>query len=123
MRRDLDLIRNLMVQMEAHPGTELRDFTAVPPDGVSQEVLDAHLRLIIESELVTGKPLETNSGLYGVFLFRITSKGHDFLELARNDTNWSRAVKELKTKALPATVGLVMDLLKKSALNAIGLSG
>lgn len=127
MQRDMDLIRDLLA---FHQSEGRAPFPIDRIDGVVE-----HTALMIEKGLLHGTindlcglmvfpvPMRVVKapGIDGeVMLFRLTWSGHDFLELARQDTLWNRA----KTRVIQAVGGLTIELLtealRRGALDALG---
>lgn len=106
MKRDDDLIRNLMLEIEDRP-----DPLYVFPQFMSMSKEDLakyyHLRLLTDEGLLqeTGK----TGGI-----FRMTSKGHDFVAAIRGDTVWA------KTKEAAGHVaGVSLSMMKDIALGYV----
>jgi hypothetical protein len=100
MRRDFDLIRDLMLKLEAlpvRPGTLISFSTnEVAVEGHTWDEIDAHLYMIYDTGYVIGDGRMPS----GEWMFRrLSPDGHDFLDSVRDQTIWS------KTKAGAATVG------------------
>ena len=102
MRRDDDRIRAMMMEMEADP-SPLHFLDADDAD----ELAYFHMRLLIDEGF-----MEEVGKAGGQF--RMTSKGHDFVQAIRDDTIWS------KTKSATAHVtGASLTILKDLALGMI----
>ncbi len=114
MKRDLDLARQLLMDIEGHgadcalsalrPGA-LRP-SALRPSAASEaeERLRYHVRLLID----TGYVKETDHPSNGVPCIRLTNAGHEFLELAYCDARW----REAKWTVLERTGSLSLTVLK-----------
>lgn len=87
MKRDLDLVRQLLFDIEAHGASCA--ITALRPnlaEGADQRIR-YHLRLLIDAQLV--KELDRDAN--GAPCVRLTNSGHELLELSRVDTRWHEA--------------------------------
>lgn len=87
MKRDLDLCRQLLADMEGHgPACAV---TALRPglSGEAEEAVRYHVRLLIDSGLA--KEVEHAAG--GAPCVRVTNSGHEFLELAHSEARWREA--------------------------------
>jgi Hypothetical protein (DUF2513) len=110
MKRDMDLIRELLLKLDdEHLDGNVY---SVKPDGLgiegrSYDELSYHLILLIDAGLLDGE-----RELSGQFTLRnITWKGHDFLDSVRDPKVWAKT----KDGALAAggfTVDLLVDLAK-----------
>ncbi len=116
MKRDIELIRNIMLQLEEHliPNSMINARNLLLYDKSSDEefqILLEHINQLLENELIEAKPLKDLSGFREFMIFRITSKGYDFLDTLRNDTVWND-VKEKASVIGGFTISLLTDLGK-----------
>jgi len=107
MKRDMDLIRRMLIEIEANDSCELTD--------VSEEIFAQHVPLLTEEQLIKGRvALESLNGPPGVqqtmAYVRLTSKGQDFLASIRDESVWN------KTKAKVAEIGGTIAFSMLSAL-------
>lgn len=115
MKRDMDLIRLRLLQIEGEePKPDLSGYT--------QEQIIYHSALLIEAELVKGIILpDPQSYPTSTVVIRLTWKGHEFLDAARNDTIWKKAGAQIKKAGGQITLALLEELLKKLGKDALGL--
>lgn len=113
MRRDADLIRELMLKLEALPTAHCSEFRLQPGAdsmtvaGFSANEIEYHLRLIVEAGLITSRGRFAN----GDFRFdRMTWSGHDFVDSVRDAAIWART-----KNGAEAAGGFTVDLLKDLA--------
>ena len=52
---------------------------------------------------------------------RLTWKGHEFLDAARNDTIWKKALGHIKKAGVQVTLPVLEEVLKKAAKDLLGL--
>lgn len=85
MKRNMDLVRAILLAMEAHPtGYAPERFTIA---GYDQDVIGHHIYLMAQGELVIAHDATTFGDASPIALpATITWKGHDFLDAVRNDT-------------------------------------
>jgi hypothetical protein len=113
MRRDIDLIRLILMEIE----------TGTAPEGLNRHTekeIVFHSALAIEAGLLQGQVLRNETRGDSAIIERLTWAGHDFLDSARDETNWNKA------KAMIAQAGgawtfeivksLLVELAKKSLL-------
>jgi hypothetical protein len=114
MKRDMDLIREILLWLEAQPiqldevfqlGGEGGDFT---PPGYTPDQIEAHATLMLGAGLVEGPKSQTDDGIW---VFRITWAGYDFIEAVRDPKIWQRT-KQGAASAGGFTVELLGDLAK-----------
>jgi hypothetical protein len=115
MKRDMDLIRALLLKLESLP-LESGGAVLIHPndpivaiDGYSADQIEYHLSLLGERELI-----ERSRPMVGIIFRRITWEGHDFLDAIRDPEIWR------KTKKGAEEVGsFTFDLLKELAVGLI----
>ena len=116
MKRNMDLVREILLQIEA---TELGGKVELHIPNHEDGEIGLHVELMIERGLVKGTALPSGSGsAHRILAYSIngmTWEGHDFLDAARSDTIWDKA----KKKCHEATGGLAFDVLK-ACLVALG---
>jgi hypothetical protein len=112
MKRDVDLCRQLLLDIEGHGAdcslSALRSGLAQD----AEERIRYHLRLLIDAGFV--KEIDRTSA--GVPCVRLTNSGQEFLELSRGDARWREAkwIVQEQTGGLSLTV--VRALLTKWAV-------
>lgn len=112
MRRDMDLIRDLMLKLEGlvlHPGAIVHfkaDDDDIQMPGYTSDEIQYHLRLLVEASFI-----EPGKGTMQGFMFRsITWAGHDFVDSVRSPEVWAKT-----KKGAEAAGGFTVDLLKDLA--------
>ena len=106
-KRNLEIIRELLLKAEAMPIDANDEFNTGIVDLIDQVTADEgyHLILMQDAGLIEGR--EVNIGL-----FRITNSGHDYLDAIRDSGIWS------KTKQVVAETGgsASLDIVKSLAI-------
>ena len=107
MKRDMELIRKILFQLEEvfAPGEGLKFGLQI--DGFDSSIIGEHCELIYEAGLV--RDFRSTRGGAGNNLLNYTigplnNRGHDYLELIRNDHVWKQTNEEVKKKNLPQTI-------------------
>lgn len=115
MKRDLDLIREILLQMEAAEESRApRDFDL--PDNVTQEQFGYHVWLMMDAGLITGVESKQRSrGPYAI-PESLTWAGHEFLANCRPMSRWQKA------KASIAVAGDISFEVLKSVLTELAKS-
>src|SRR6266498_192497 len=100
----MSLIRLLLLRMEGEEEVDLAAYT--------EEQLIYHSALLVEAGLIDGA-IRTNAQGYpnGVASIRLTWKGHEFLDAARNDSIWQKTTGTVRSKGLSLTFDLLKELL------------
>jgi hypothetical protein len=116
VRRDPDLIRQILLSAESTPANK-PPVLKVP--GVDQDVLYEHLELLIEQGLLEGSVLLSSAGygprIFKVHITRMTAGGHDFLDSVRNDQVWKKVLKRVAEKGGSASIEILVMLGKQYA--------
>lgn len=121
MKRDLDLIREMMQQLEENPELNGRDIISTSAselftiEGKSDDELAYHLLLILDEGWLEGRYFDIN-GSFDVV--RLTAEGHDFIDATRNPDIWKRARSAMETGGT-ATLRFAWDLAKSIAKKEI----
>lgn len=113
MRRDMDLIRDLMLALEALPEAPGCVHQLTPGEGAlaidcfGKDEVAYHLKLIEEAKLI-----QTFEAGYGgdVLFDRLSWSGHDFVDSVRSPEVWAKT-----KKGAEAAGGFTVDLLKDLA--------
>jgi len=111
MKRDMELIRRIPLQLEAD--TELFPTTVLKLQRHSQAEIGYHMLLLFDAGLVEGHSAGSKGDPYGYMAERLTWDGHDFLNLARNDSVWKKAMSGLAEKGLDVTIDILTTYLAK----------
>ncbi len=120
MQRNMDLVRTILMRMERNPsGRAPRDLEI----GYPANEVGYHVHIMMQEGLIEGIDVtSTESKGPEAIPTNLTWKGHEFLDLARDQDRWNRA------KAIIAKVGsapisvwmkVLTDLLQKSMAPAV----
>lgn len=126
MKRNFDLIRRILRDVEnAPPGEVVEDITY--PGEYEQEEIYAHIDLLFDAELLKGdinKASEIGSAgedILGFAIIGLSWKGHDFLNAARDDTLWAKAKSTVLKPTASATFDILLEWLKVQTKTKLGL--
>lgn len=111
MKRDMDLIREILRTLESAPHPAWSGYLRI--QGYEHEQVQYHTYLLCEAGLIDGVDASDRGGL-AIINARLTWQGYEFLEASRDDKLWSKAKKTLLEKG----GGLVFEVLKE-LLNAM----
>jgi len=118
MKRDMELVRAILLATEAHPkGSGWID---VKIEGYSQEEVAYHVKLLADAGLIEAHDLTTQ----GDFCWKpssLTWHGHEFLDAVRNDTVWAKTKEVVKEKGGSVPFAVLQALVIKIAGAAFGL--
>ncbi len=115
MKRDMDLVRKLLLNLEGEENIDL--------SSSSDEQKLYHTALLIDAELVFGAIARGGQGqISAAKAFNLTWKGHEFIDAARDEKSWSRALAKVKSTCGTATLGIIQELLNLALKDRLGLS-
>ncbi len=111
MRRDMDLLRLLLLKLETindeADSIYLYSYEELQIDGFTTDQVVYHLDLAVEAGLVD----QGGNGAMSEFMFRrLTWSGHDFADAVRDDEIWRKT-----RQGATAAGGFSLDLLKDLA--------
>ena len=95
MKRDIDLVRDILLSIEDGKDADGRGFMRLNIPGRSREEVSYHVGLLYEAGLVEAANSSTLDG-YEWQPKRLTWRGRQFLDSARDESSWERAKKELR---------------------------
>lgn len=91
MKRDMDLIRAILMAIEEMPTPRPRQ-TDFKLDGYDPEIVSYHVFLLNDAGLIQASDVSHNLA-FAWAPKRLTWAGHEFLDAARNDNIWAAAKK------------------------------
>ena len=118
MKRDWDLIRTILEQVESLPDTD----SVLSPSGDEDHTAEEEAyqyQLLIDAGLAKGVIFESSGGPLHGQLFSLTWQGHELLDAIRNDTIWNDVKKTAKQKGLGLTFDLIGTLAKSAILGLL----
>ena len=102
MKRDMDLVRKILLAVE-----ETDSFPDVP--GYSSDEIARHIEIMTEYGLVDATIERAYGSSVPICVVRgLTWEGHEFLDAARNEFSWNQA----KKRVLETTGQLGLEALK-----------
>lgn len=120
MKRDMELVRKLVLELENAPsGFAPHDLQF---EGYTSEQVNYHSYLIIQAGFAHGSDT-THLGSSGpeAYLSYLTWEGHEFADIAKDETRWKKAIGLIKDKSGSVTIGVLTQLLTGLMKRALGL--
>ncbi len=115
MERDMDLIRLMLLKIEAH---EHGFAPEIEIPGYTQEQIGYHAVLLGEAGLAEVHDITCmESDSPTAMVSRLTWAGHEFLDSARENTIWNQAkdkIGKIGGASLPIWLAVLTELIKKS---------
>lgn len=110
MKRNLDLIRQLLITIECQNMQFKRDCTKVIVEGFSNEEVNYHLLLLIDVGYVDGDIQPRQRHVDIAYIKRLTMQGHDYLDAVRNDTIWATTKDKVSKLGESATLDIIKEV-------------
>lgn len=110
MKRDMELVRKMVLLMEDQPdGWAPREFDL---PGYTDGQIGYHAYLLVNSGLATGDDVtNTKSSGPEYMLSHLTSAGHDFAESARTQYIWDEVMVDMREKGIASAA---LEVVKKA---------
>lgn len=116
----MELIRKLVFKVEECDGDLMS--SSIQIDGYDAKQIAYHCALMYESQLIDCVDVMDLSSQYPEFIInRLTSRGHDFADAARNDGVWKKTVTTIKNTVGSATVEVLLQYLRLELRKTLGL--
>ncbi len=124
MKRDMDLVRNLLLAIESAEGSLTNttlsialkklymDDSQIP----SYQTIVGHIEIMEEAELVSVKLVPHMGGPPAFLGLRMTWHGQDFLANARNSSIWEKARPKMESLSFDLVKQLLSLLVKEAML-------
>ena len=116
MKRDMDLIRQILLEIEKEP--VLGRMISLDIESYSPEEASYHVMILNEAGLIEATALDGHRWIPK----RLTWQGHEFLDAARSEKVWKRAIETIKDKIGSVPFVVVQQLLIKLGTEHLGLS-
>ena len=125
MRRNMDLIRQLLLGIEGEASTQ-QEFRI---EGVDDLEKWYNIDLLVQANLIRGVEVRwaadgTGQYAYTKGLAALTWEGHDFLDAVRNDSIWQQASEKAKAGVLDMqslTFEVIKSLCVSTTKHVLGL--
>lgn len=113
MRIDHDLIRLILLKEEGAQRVNLSAYT--------KDQITYHMEHLIDGGYARGIPFQFADGSHARFT-GLTWKGHEFLDIARNDIIWNRAKAHIAEHGGSVSLEVLTTVLTQVALKELALS-
>lgn len=120
MKRDMELIRKIMLAIEDHPSGYAPDKIVI--DGFTDDQIGFHLYQMLQAGLIEGIDTTSSESVGPEAIATcLTPTGYDFIDAIRNDTIWGKVKAYIKEKGVSATVEIVQKVAIHFVKQQIGL--
>ncbi len=107
MKRDMDLVRGILLKIEDEfVDTEIRNLSV---EGYDMQTVAYHCQIMYDAGLlIEYNPIECDQGLLGFIVGGLSWDGNDYLDKIRDNSIWSKTKETITKKGLP----LIFDTIK-----------
>jgi hypothetical protein len=119
MKRDLELVRELLIKIEQNESGKPIQLTAEDGASYTHEKVQYQLKLMWQAGLIDAKDISSFDGP-DILILGMTWQGHDFLDVARDNNIWEAASdsaeqKGTELRSLPFEIAkeLLIETAKK----------
>ncbi len=110
MKRDMDLIRKMVLLIGSSPGGWAEQDLKI--DGYTDEATAYHAYLLVDADLAVGVDtthLQSNGP--ECIIRHLTWEGHDFADACRNESVWEKATSTIRDSVGSVTFDVMKDML------------
>jgi hypothetical protein len=119
MQRDMDFVREILLILEARSAGSA---TIPEVEGRSADEVGYHLRLLWKGGFIEAIDATSISDRAPrIVPTSLTWQGHEFLDLARNDTNWHKAKSRILDQGQALTLEAMKTVLPVILKQSLGL--
>jgi len=107
MKRDMDLVRKILLLMEASSQNQVPNI-----EGYSSNEVGHHVYLMMQAGLIDGADITSMDDDYRIAIpTELTWQGHDFLDACRNENIWNRAKESLRLVGGDVPIAVMKTIL------------
>lgn len=118
MKRDMNLIRQLVFHIEA--ASDQLDSSTIKLPNYGQDEIGYHCELMKEAGLIhADKTTDLDARYSEMMIYRLTWAGHDFLDAAKDDNLWNKVTKRIKDKVTSMAFDGLVALLKSAGQHLV----
>lgn len=118
MQRDMELIREILLGIETSEPKQ--GLVRLKLSGRDNAEVSYHVMLLAQAGLIDAIDMSSSAGSSWIPK-SLTWEGHDFLDAARNDTVWKKAMTTLKDKSVSVPFEIVKAVVMKTCKDFFGL--
>lgn len=120
MRRDLSLMRDILLYIEAIPDGRHIESSEIEVEGKNEAEISHACGLLFDEDLILGHELTSVEDTPDYYIKRLTSRGHSYLDSIRDEAIWKKVITEAKKQggSLPFKIieALALDLVRRAVL-------
>jgi len=120
MKRDIELVRSILLDVEAaEPGKPIFGFAY---DGKSEAEVMEHVAILVDAGYLDGSIITDGMNQPSrCVIHKLTWSGHEFLGNAKNDAVWRKVMTQVGERTSSISIEVLKALLVKAAARFYGL--
>lgn len=119
MKRDMDLVRNILLEVESWPDGEPR-YVEIPGEGGAR--VRHHVSLLVEGEFLRATDVSTMGRPDTYLVDRLSWKGSEFLDEIRSPTVWQRVTDRLVPLGGSVAIPVLREIAIAEGKRVLGLA-
>jgi hypothetical protein len=125
MKRDMELIRQILLAVEANPSADPFSTKEVAVDGYNPDVVMFHILLLDQAGLLKGIDASSNDGP-DFIVQSISWGGYEFLDTVRDPAVWRRtksAVEKVGSASIDVIASVAKGVAAQVIQQSLGMTG
>lgn len=122
-RRDMDLIRKILLKLEQK--NTPKPWTSVSVQGYDNDTVKYHIVLLAQAGFIDFEASRSTSNPNRIIdvneVFWLTWDGHEFLDLARNETIWRKVAGKFASEGVGLALEILKPAMRAEIQNTLGL--
>ena len=119
MKRDLELIRKILIEIENK--TSVSGWIVPELNGYAQDQIHYHIYLLGQANLIEVQNISSKESVGAFAAKNLTWAGHEFLNATRNDTLWQKIKSSLGRQISEVTFDVIKDIASHVIKRNMGL--
>lgn len=120
MKRDINLVRAILMEVEQQEAVDVQG--GIHISNYPSDVINYHVYIMEQGGLLSGTALKSQASIIPRFVgICLTWQGHEFLDAARDETRWRKAINIVQNQGNSVTVGVLIQLLSSLMKSSFGL--
>ncbi|MBN8563971.1 MAG: DUF2513 domain-containing protein [Leptolyngbya sp. UWPOB_LEPTO1] len=123
MQRDMNLVRNILLKLEKQDTGYINGVVEGLIEEYPRSLIIYHIHIMMQGQLVEVVPQTNQASIIPVGFSEvwITWQGHEFLDAARDETRWNKAMATVQQNSGSVTVGVLIQVLSGLMKNSLGV--
>lgn len=118
MKRDMDLIRRILLEIEAHEDPNRTQWVEI--DGYTNDQIQYHLKILYEGGFIDALDASAGGGIE--YQPRgLTWDGHEFLDTVRSDSVWNKTKALIGSQVSSVSMAIIQEAAKSVLKGMLGL--